>query len=241
MALQSVVEQCVTDLGYELVDIEHGPGGLLRVFIDVLPGSESEYVRIEDCERVSHQLSHLFTVENIDYARLEISSPGLDRPLRKAADFERFEGMDATVRLRRPLEGRKNFEGVITVEGDGRFGLVLSDEHAQAGKGAKAGKGARGAKAGKGGKGKSNAKPVADRPAADEAADNAADKAAAAAGREGSEADMKGGALPAAGATAGMPAGSPEGGADGAAETLRKLVFALDEIDRARLVPKVKF
>lgn len=225
MALQSVVEQCVTDLGYELVEIEHGPGGLLRVFIDVLPGSESEYVRIEDCERVSHQLSHLFTVENIDYARLEISSPGLDRPLRKAADFERFEGLEATVRLRRPLEGRKNFEGVITVEGDGRFGLVLVDEQAAA-KGGKAAKGARGAKAGKGGKGKSNAKPSAQ---------------AGAVGATAVGEDTKGGALPAAGAAAGSPADSPEGGADGAAETLRKLVFALDEIDRARLVPKVKF
>ncbi len=225
MALQSVVEQCVTDLGYELVDIEHGPGGLLRVVIDVLPGSEPEYVRIEDCERVSHQLSHLFTVENIDYARLEISSPGLDRPLNKAADFERFEGMEATIRLRRPLEGRKNFEGVITVEGDGRFGLVLTDDRAVAGKGGKPGKGARGAKAGKGGKGRSNAKPTAGHPVA---------------GAEGSE-DTKRGTLPVAGADAGSPAATPEGGADGAAEILRKLVFALDEIDRARLVPKVKF
>ena len=233
MALQSVVEQCVTDLGYELVDIEHGPGGLLRVFIDVLPGSESEYVRIEDCERVSHQLSHLFTVENIDYARLEISSPGLDRPLRKASDFERFEGLEATVRLRRPLGGRKNFEGVITVEGDGRFGLVLADAQAAAGSG-KGAKGARGAKAGKGGKGKSNAKATAGRAAGTGAASPAAVPA------EGGE-DMKRGALPASGTSAGSPADAPGGGADGAAETVRKLVFALDEIDRARLVPKVKF
>ena len=97
--LQTVVEQCVTGLGYELVDVEHGPGGLLRVFIDhpaAAVDDDEARIRIEDCERVSHQLSHLLTVEGIDYARLEVSSPGLDRPLKKVSDFERLPVASAT-------------------------------------------------------------------------------------------------------------------------------------------------
>jgi ribosome maturation factor RimP len=155
MGLQAVVEQCVTDLGYGLVDIEHASGGLVRVFIDVIPGSGSGHVRIEDCERVSRQLTHLFVVENIDYARLEISSPGLDRPLKTAVDFERFQGCEASVRLRMPFQGRRNFEGVITIEEGGRYGLLLNDERAATnGADGRPGKGGRvGKRPGQGGKG----------------------------------------------------------------------------------------
>lgn len=106
--LVDLIEKTVTGLGYELVDIERESNGLLRVLIDTEDG-----IVIEDCEKVSHQLSYLLTVENISYERLEISSPGLDRPLKKLADFERFAGCEATVKLRLPLAGRKNYQGIL--------------------------------------------------------------------------------------------------------------------------------
>jgi ribosome maturation factor RimP len=95
-------------LGYELVDVEHAGGGLLRVFID-----KPEGISVQDCQTVSHQLTRLFLVENIDYERLEVSSPGLDRPLKKEADFLRFAGEKVQLKLRMPMSGRKNFVGVI--------------------------------------------------------------------------------------------------------------------------------
>ena len=107
-------------MGYELVDAEMAAGGLLRVYIDRLEG-----VKVEDCELVSRQLSHALAVDDFDYRRLEVSSPGLDRPLKKPADFVRFAGFEVAVMLKRPLEGRRHFEGVLEVEEDGRFGLVL--------------------------------------------------------------------------------------------------------------------
>jgi ribosome maturation factor RimP len=77
---------------------------------------------VEDCAKVSHQLSHVLTVENVNYERLEISSPGLDRPVRKLADFERFAGSECTVKLRMPMPGaanRKTFQGILQApEGD---------------------------------------------------------------------------------------------------------------------------
>jgi ribosome maturation factor RimP len=118
--VQAVIERTVAGMGYEPVDIEFAQQGLLRVFIDAPSG-----VRIEDCERVSRQLSHVLTVENVDYSRLEVSSPGLDRPLKRREDFERFAGQRVALRLRLPLSGRRNFEGVLMVEPDGQFGLEL--------------------------------------------------------------------------------------------------------------------
>ena len=107
--VQELIEQAVVGLGYELVDFETTPRArLLRVFID-----KPEGVNVDDCVAVSHHLTRLLTVENIDYDRLEVSSPGLDRPLKKAADFERFAGCEAQIRLRLPLEGRRNFSGVL--------------------------------------------------------------------------------------------------------------------------------
>lgn len=108
---QQAVEAVVVGLGYELIDLEWSGGGVLRVFIDK-PESPSG-ITIEDCERVSNHLSHVLTVENISFERLEVSSPGLDRPLRKIADFERFAGHEAVVKLRAPLAGRKNFQGIL--------------------------------------------------------------------------------------------------------------------------------
>ena len=111
--LSELLEKTVPALGYELVDWEFGTNRLLRVFIDMPKG-----IDVEDCARVSHQLTHLFTVENIDFARLEVSSPGLDRPLKKAADFERFIGEEAKFTLREPVENAKKFKGILRgVEG----------------------------------------------------------------------------------------------------------------------------
>lgn len=130
--LAGLIEQAVTGLGYELVDFETSPRArLLRVFIDrpaVLadPAGEQKAnpsgVTVEDCSAVSHQLTRVFTVENIDYDRLEVSSPGMDRPLKKPADYERFIGHELQMKLRIP-EGttggtgasspQRNFSGVI--------------------------------------------------------------------------------------------------------------------------------
>lgn len=111
--LLDLIEKTVTGLGYELVDIEREGRGLLRVYIDKSVAEQELGIAIEDCEKVSHQLTHVFLVENIDYERLEVSSPGMDRPLRKLSDFVRFAGYEATVKLRLPLAGRKNYVGVL--------------------------------------------------------------------------------------------------------------------------------
>ena len=108
MDVVKLVEVTVNGLGYELVDFERSGRGLLRVFID-----RPEGISVDDCQTVSNQLTRLFLVENVDYDRLEVSSPGLDRPLKKEADFMRFAGQKAQIKLRMPLAGRKNFVGVI--------------------------------------------------------------------------------------------------------------------------------
>ncbi len=138
----SVIEQTVEGMGYELVDVEWAGGGVLRVFIDKPAGPPREDgsvdgVNVEDCARVSEQLTRVFAVENVNYERLEISSPGLDRPLRKPADFARFVGHEAFVKLRVSPDGqprgRKQFKGILRdVEAGadveavpGRMGLVV--------------------------------------------------------------------------------------------------------------------
>ncbi len=114
MDVARLVETTLAGLGYELVELEMSGRGLMRVFMDK-PGG----VGLEDCERVSNQLTRLFTVEGVNYDRLEVSSPGLDRPLKKEADFVRFCGEKAHIKLRMPLEGRKNFTGVLGEVRDG--------------------------------------------------------------------------------------------------------------------------
>ncbi len=121
--LRELVEKTVNGCGYDLVDLERAPGGILRVYIDFLPdGSDRGNITVDDCEKVSHQLSHVLMVEDVDYDRLEVSSPGLDRPLKKMQDFIRFAGMEAHVRLRKPVTGmgnRKSFQGsLLPPEGD---------------------------------------------------------------------------------------------------------------------------
>jgi ribosome maturation factor RimP len=123
LQLLELIEKTVNGTGYDLVDFEQAERGLLRVYIDFLPADlEKGNITVEDCEKVSHQLSHVLTVENVNYARLEISSPGLDRPLKKFADYLRFAGARVTVKLRLPMPGtpnRKTFEGVLHApEGD---------------------------------------------------------------------------------------------------------------------------
>jgi ribosome maturation factor RimP len=108
MDVVKLVETTVSGLGYELVDLERSGRGMLRVFID-----KPEGISVDDCQVVSNQLTRLFLVENVDYDRLEVSSPGLDRPIKKEADFVRFAGEKVQLRLRMPLAGRKNFVGVI--------------------------------------------------------------------------------------------------------------------------------
>ena len=100
-------------LGYELVDLETSRSGLLRIFIDSPRG-----ITVEDCARVSNHLTRALAVEGIDYERLEVSSPGLDRPLKRIEDYARFAGRDASVKLKLPLEGRRRYEGrLVGVEG----------------------------------------------------------------------------------------------------------------------------
>ena len=113
--VEVIVASTVGGLGYELVEFEHSARGLLRVFIDKVDG-----ISVEDCANVSNHLSRVFVVEGIDFERLEVSSPGLDRPLKKVEDFQRFVGRGAKVKLNAAVESRKRFEGVIeSVGADG--------------------------------------------------------------------------------------------------------------------------
>lgn len=130
MSWQHAVERTVTGLGYELVDLERSGGGLLRVTIDRVPGKayatgESEAVTVEDCEAMTRQLQYVLEVEQCDYARLEVSSPGLDRPLKREADYQRFEGSAIELALKLPLQGRKKFKGVLSAREGGGWRLAL--------------------------------------------------------------------------------------------------------------------
>ena len=118
MSWSQAVERTVTGLGYELVDVERSAGGLLRVYIDRVPGrayptGEHEFVTVEDCEAVTRQLQYVLEVENADYARLEVSSPGLDRPLKRPEDYVRFAGQAVAITLKLPFQGRKKYEGTL--------------------------------------------------------------------------------------------------------------------------------
>lgn len=120
--IENLIEQVVTGLGYELVDIEFSPKGrLLRIFLDIERG-----ITVDDCATVSNQLQRVFEVENVDYDRLEVSSPGLDRPLKKLADFERFAGSEIQLRLSLPLNNQRNFAGVLEGVRDGAVVLATA-------------------------------------------------------------------------------------------------------------------
>jgi ribosome maturation factor RimP len=109
MDLHAMLEATLEGMGYALVNLERiNHGQLLRVFIDK-PGG----IDIDDCVKVSNHLSRLFAVENVDYNRLEVSSPGLDRPLIKRDDYERFAGEKARIRLRIPRDNRRVYTGIL--------------------------------------------------------------------------------------------------------------------------------
>lgn len=119
-----MLETTLSGLGYELVDLEVANGGrLMRVFID-----KAEGISIDDCTAVSNHLTRVFAVENVDYDRLEVSSPGMDRPLNKEKDFARFSGHRARIKLRSPREGRKIFSGVLGEVHEGVFQLLVDEK-----------------------------------------------------------------------------------------------------------------
>ncbi|WP_295856729.1 ribosome maturation factor RimP [uncultured Xylophilus sp.] len=130
MALQQIVEQTVTGLGYDLVEIERSAGGLLRITIDLpwvqpsqddaVPAQPEQFITVEDCEKVTRQLQFALEVEGTEYKRLEVSSPGIDRPLRHEQDYLRFEGEVIDIVLKSPMgvaaagqvsANRKKFRG----------------------------------------------------------------------------------------------------------------------------------
>jgi ribosome maturation factor RimP len=147
VALQDIVQQTVTGLGYDLVEIERSAGGLLRITIDLpwvapVPGAQvvEQFVNVEDCEKVNRQLQFALEVDGVEYKRLEVSSPGIDRPLRHVQDFERFVGHVVDVTLKAPMgaaaagqvsANRKKFRGtlekVASAEGLSGWQIVWSD------------------------------------------------------------------------------------------------------------------
>ncbi|MDB5885389.1 MAG: hypothetical protein JWR74_1560 [Polaromonas sp.] len=144
MALQETIEQTVTGLGYDMVEIERTSGGLLRVTIDMPYVPEAEqFINAEDCEKVTRQLQFVLEVEGAEYSRLEVSSPGIDRPLRTEKDFERFAGELIDLNLKAPIgvaasagtaisASRKKFRGTLEraepVDGKPGWQIVWSDE-----------------------------------------------------------------------------------------------------------------
>ena len=147
MALQEIVEQTVSGLGYDLVEITRSAGGLLRITID-LPWTPpaagtvaaEQFINVEDCEKVNRQLLFALEVDGVEYKRLEVSSPGIDRPLRHAADFERFVGAVIDITLKAPMgaaangqvhASRKKFRGTLErvagAEGAVSWQIVWSD------------------------------------------------------------------------------------------------------------------
>ena len=147
MALQDIVAQIVDGLGYDLVEIDRSAGGLLRITIDLpwVQAAEGEaqaeqFVTVEDCEKVTRQLQFALEVDGIEYRRLEVSSPGIDRPLRHVADFERFAGQVVDVTLKAPIgaaatgqvsASRKKFRGtlerIVDAQGQVAWQIVWSD------------------------------------------------------------------------------------------------------------------
>lgn len=139
MALQQTVENTVRGLGFELVELERSAGGLLRVTIDHPwePGQgPAALITLDDCERVTRQLQYVLEVEGVDYRRMEVSSPGVDRPLHGERDFERFEGEQVDLVLREPIgavgagvvhANRKRFRGRLARDEQGGWQLIWSD------------------------------------------------------------------------------------------------------------------
>ena len=140
MGWQEAIAATVSGLGYELVDVERAQRGLLRITIDRIPGRSyrvgrgpdalldaGESVTVDDCEAVTRQLQYVLEVEGLDYARLEVSSPGLDRPLKREADYLRFAGQMVRIALKAPFEGRKAWEGRLSQGEAGGWNLSFKN------------------------------------------------------------------------------------------------------------------
>ena len=125
--LRKLIEPAVTVLGYELVGVEfiHGKSGLLRVYID-----HDDGIGVDDCKAVSYQVSGLLDVEDPIRGQytLEVSSPGLDRPLFQARDYERFVGHEVKLRLSVPVGGRRRFKGTLVGLRDEQVVVKMDDE-----------------------------------------------------------------------------------------------------------------
>ena len=127
MGWQTLVENTVTGLGYDLVECVRSGRGLLQVFIDRMPDDPSgEFITVDDCEKVTRQLQYLLEVEGVPYERLEVSSPGLDRPLRKPEHYRRFVGHEVEITLKLAFQNRKKYKGVLEAADEG-WRLVWSD------------------------------------------------------------------------------------------------------------------
>ena len=145
--MQEIVEQTVSGLGYDLVEVTRSAGGLLRITID-LPWTKpvdgvvpvEQFVNVEDCEKVNRQLQFALEVDGVEYKRLEVSSPGIDRPLRHVQDFERFVGYEIDLTLKAPMglaaagqvsASRKKFRGqlekLVSADGSVAWQIVWSD------------------------------------------------------------------------------------------------------------------
>ena len=141
LSTHDTIAQTVTGLGYDLVDVERTKGGLLRVTIDFphVAGAE-QFINAEDCEKVTRQLVFVLEVEGANYSRLEVSSPGIDRPLRTEQDFERFVGELIDLNLKAPVgaaaagstvsANQKKFRGTLEKAEmpEGGWQIVWSDE-----------------------------------------------------------------------------------------------------------------
>ena len=126
LAPYEIVAASVTGLGYEMVDFEHSARGVMRVFIDKPDG-----IGVEDCANVSNHLTRVFLVENIEFERLEVSSPGLDRALKTLSNYQQYLGRAVKVRLNTLVDGRKRFDGVIeALEGETIIFGITDDEGA---------------------------------------------------------------------------------------------------------------
>jgi ribosome maturation factor RimP len=139
VGLQQTIDDTVRGLGFELIEVERSAGGLLRVTIDHpwTPGAPEQLITVEDCERVTRQLQYALEVDNVDYKRLEVSSPGIDRPLRHVQDFERFEGELVDLTLKAPIgdaaagqvhANRKKFRGALQRGEGSSWQIVWRDE-----------------------------------------------------------------------------------------------------------------
>ncbi len=136
MQLIELIETTVNGLGYELVEFERS-GRLFRVFIDhpLVEGAvDCKNIGIEDCEKVSAQIQYVLEAEagNVDYDRLEVSSPGLDRPLKKLTDFVRFTGSEAVLTLKRPVDGCKQYRGILRAPHDDMISIELKSKEGAA-------------------------------------------------------------------------------------------------------------